>query len=77
MGLYVFPFDAVDKVKHVEISERGLLEITSLSKLFQNEAKLQMQKLSSDCQWLDTNSFDNILKCSQIVQSQVKNTHKL
>lgn len=71
-GLYVFPHNAVEIVKRVEISERGLLEIMSLSKLFQEEKKLQIQELSNDCQWLDTNTFDNLFKCGEMVRNIVK-----
>lgn len=78
-GLYVFPHIAVEKVKKVAISERGLLEITSLSRIFQEEEKLQIQEISTDCEWLDTNTFDNLLKCSQQVQIRMKDikSHKI
>jgi len=66
-GLYVFLRNAVDKVKQVNVSERGLFEMTSLSKIFQEEDRLQMQELSSDDIWLDTNSFDSLLNCCMVI----------
>jgi len=71
-GLYVFPKSVVRQVQKISLSERGLLEITSLSKLFQNEKKLQIQHLSNDCIWLDTNTFDNLVKCSLTIQKLSK-----
>lgn len=71
-GLYVFPKGVAQKIRNVQPSERGLLEITSVSLLYQAEEKLQIQELPSDCQWLDTNSFDNLLKCNVIMQKQSK-----
>lgn len=49
IGLHIFPYIIVKKVKQVEISERGFLEIISVSKIFQEEEKLQIQELPSDC----------------------------
>lgn len=64
----MFPRNAVDKIKQIKVSERGLYEITSLSKIFQEEDKLQIQELSSDDIWLDTNSFDNLLNRSIVIR---------
>lgn len=74
-GLYVFPRSAVKHVKSITISERGRLEITALSQLFQSEDKLQIQKLSNDCIWHDTNTFDGILKCALYVKDSFPCNH--
>lgn len=71
-GLYVFPKSVVNKVGQVALSERGLLEITSVTQLYQAENKLQIQQLSSDCQWLDTNTFDSLIKCNILMQKRSK-----
>lgn len=71
-GLYVFPKCVTKKVEQITPSERGLLEITSVSQLYQSENKLQIQELSQDCQWLDTNTFDNLVKCNTIMQQRSK-----
>lgn len=60
-GLYVFPNSVLEYVNHLVKSERNRYEITALSKIFHERNKLQIQKLSSDSIWLDTNSFDSIL----------------
>ncbi|WP_455585711.1 sugar nucleotidyltransferase [Bacteroides sp.] len=71
-GLYVFPKSVIKKVEQITPSERGLLEITSVCQLYQAESKLQIQELSQDCHWLDTNTFDNLVKCNTIMQQRSK-----
>ena len=68
-GLYVFPNVVLKHVFQVEKSERNRYEITSVSKVFHESNKLQIQKLGKDCVWLDTTTFDNILKSSQYIQN--------
>ena len=67
-GLYVFPNSVLKHVFEIEKSERQRYEITSVSQIFQNKNKLQIQKLPSDCMWLDTSTFDNILNSSLYIQ---------
>ena len=71
-GLYVFPKGAAEKVGLIEPSERGLLEITALSQLYQEDNKLQIQELTQDCEWLDTNTFDSLVKCNTFMQKHSK-----
>lgn len=71
-GLYVFPKGAAEKVGLIEPSERGLLEITALSQLYQEKNKLQIQELTQDCEWLDTNTFDSLVKCNTFMQKHSK-----
>lgn len=67
-GLYVFPNSVLKHVSEIEKSERQRYEITSVSQIFNQQNKLQIQKLSSDCTWLDTSSFDGILNGSLYIQ---------
>lgn len=60
-GLCVFPNSVLKHVFEIEKSERQRYEITSVSQIFNQQNKLQIQKLSSDCTWLDTSTFDGIL----------------
>lgn len=71
-GVYVYPHDAVDVVKSIPLSERNRLEITSVNQIFQNRNKLQIQRLASTCQWFDTNTFDNLLRCGIYMQQNKK-----
>lgn len=71
-GLYVFPNTVLTHIFDIEKSERNRYEITSVSKIFHDNNKLQIQKLPSDCRWLDTNSFDTLLDSSKIIRSYDK-----
>lgn len=63
-SLYIFPNNAIKLAQTLTKSERGLLEITDLNKKFFENCKLQVRILDKDCIWFDTNTFENILKCS-------------
>ena len=67
-----FPKGAAEKVGLIEPSDRGLLEITSVSQLYQEDNKLQIQELTQDCEWLDTNTFDSLVKCNTFMQKHSK-----
>lgn len=71
-GVYVYPHDAVDVVKSIPLSERNRLEITSVNQIFQKRSRLQIQRLASTCQWFDTNTFDNLLRCGIYMQQNKK-----
>lgn len=67
-GLYVFPNSVLKHIFNIEKSERERFEITSVSKVFKEKDKLQIQKLPKDCTWLDTNTFDSILSSSLFIK---------
>lgn len=71
-GVYVFPNDVVECVKQIQPSERNRFEITDVNRIFNDRNKLQLQRINRDCQWLDTNTFDNLLRCAQIIQKHTK-----
>ena len=66
-GLSVYPNSVLKHILAVEKSERDLLEITSVHKIYHDKNKLLVQKLPADCKWLDTNSFDSILESSNYI----------
>lgn len=72
-GLYVFPNSVMKHIFSIEKSERNRYEMTSVSKVFHNKNKLQIQKLPADCKWLNTNTFDDLLESSQYVKDYDKN----
>lgn len=72
-GLYVFPNSVLKHIFSIKKSERERYEITSVSKVFHNIRKLQIQKLPFDCKWLSTNTFDEIMKSCNYIQ---KNYHE-
>lgn len=67
-GLYVFPNSVLKHIFKIEKSERNRYEITSVSKIFQEKNKLQIQKLPSDCKWLSTNTFDELMESSAYIR---------
>lgn len=67
-GLYVFPNSVLRHIFEVEKSERQRYEITSVSQIFNQQNKLQIQKLSPGCAWLDTSTFDSIMDSSLLMQ---------
>lgn len=71
-GLYVFPNSVLKHIFEIEKSERQRYEITSVSQIFNQQNKLQIQKLSSDCTWLDTCSFDGMLNSNLYIQKICK-----
>ncbi len=68
-GMYVFPNSVLKHVYSIEKSERDRYEITSVSKIFHDKNKLQIQKLPNDCTWLDTSTFESLLNSSQSVRN--------
>lgn len=68
-GIYVYPNNVVFKVKDIHLSERRRYEILDVNRIYLEEDKLQIQKIAPDCVWLDTNTPENILKCSLYVQA--------
>lgn len=72
IGLYVFPKGVSGYAKIIEKSERGRYEITALNQAYLNENKLQMHILGRDFNWLDTNTFDNILYANNYIQKKQK-----
>lgn len=69
-GLYVFPKGVSNFAKIIEKSERGRLEMVSLNQTYLEENKLQVQVLGEGFKWLDTNSFDSLMKASRYIQKQ-------
>lgn len=69
-GIYVFPNSVLKHIFKLEKSERNRYEITSVSKVFQSQKKLQIQKLPSDCTWLDTSTVDGLINSSLFMQKQ-------
>lgn len=71
-SFYVFPHSVLRIARDIAPSERGRYEITDVNKRFFKECKLQVQVLDSKCVWFDTNTIDNIYKCTDYMRKQIK-----
>lgn len=67
-GLYFFDNEVVKIAKKVVPSDRGEIEITSIHEAYLKNKKLKVEKIDSGVAWLDTGTFDSMMKASQFVQ---------
>lgn len=68
-GLYFYPSDVYDHIKTIKPSARGELEITDINKVYLDQGKLDVVKLSRGTVWFDTGTTDSLLEASLFVQS--------
>ncbi len=68
-GLYFYPSDVAKKANHVQPSDRGELEITTLNEMYLDEARLDVQLLGRGFAWLDTGTMDSLIEASEFVQT--------
>ena len=67
-GLYFFDNDVVSIARKVKPSPRGEIEITSVLDAYLKRGKLKVCLLEPGTAWLDTGTFDSMMKASQFVQ---------
>ena len=67
-GLYFYPNEVVLYSKKLIPSKRNELEITDINNKFLKERKLKLIKLKSDVKWIDTGTFDSLIKASKFFQ---------
>ena len=73
-GLYVFSKETSQKLKNIQLSERGEYEMTDILISYIKEGKGKHIKLPQQCRWLDTGTFDSLLECAQVVK-EFENNH--
>ena len=67
-GLYFYPNEVVLYSKKLIPSKRNELEITDINNKFLKERKLKLIKLKSDVKWIDTGTFDSLIRASKFFQ---------
>ena len=68
-GLYFYPNDVVQKVKTIEPSARGELEITTLNQVYLKEQRLKVELMGRGYAWLDTGTHESLLEASQFIET--------
>ena len=75
-GLYFYTNDVINEAKKLQPSKRGELEITDLNNVFIKKKHLKLIELSSDFSWLDTGTYDSLIRASKYFQNLEYNTGK-
>lgn len=67
-GLYFYPKGVSEIAKHIEKSERGEYEITSVNNVYLKENKLHVTTLGRGYTWLDTGTHDSLFDATNYVK---------
>lgn len=67
-GLYFYDNEVIDIAKNIRPSHRGELEITDINKVYLKRKKLKVNILGRGSAWLDTGTFDSMMKAAHFVQ---------
>ena len=68
-GLYFYPNDVVKKAAEVVPSDRGELEITTISQMYLDEQRLIVEVLGRGYAWLDTGTHESLLEASKFIET--------
>ena len=67
-GIYFYDNKVVEIANSIAPSSRGELEITDVNNAYLKEGKLKVSILDKGTAWLDTGTFDSLMKAGQFVQ---------
>ena len=68
-GLYFYDNTVVDRVKNLQPSDRGELEITDLNNSYIQDNKLRVKLIKETAAWFDTGSPDQMFEAAMFVKS--------
>lgn len=68
VGLYFYPNKVVDMTKHIKLSARGELEITTVNQEFLKDGEPKVQVFGRGFAWLDTGTHDSLAEVSTFVE---------
>ena len=67
-GLYFYDNSVVKIAQNIKPSPRGELEITDINRVYLEQGKLNVGVLNRGTAWLDTGTFNSLIKAGQFVQ---------